>query len=459
MALGRRKNMDMTVGSVPKNILLFAFPLLLGNLFQQLYNMVDTWVIGQTGQTGAYAAVGSIGPVINILIGFFLGLSSGAGVVISQYFGAKKEHEVRRAVHTAVAMTLIMGVLFTALGLWLAPYILRLMLNGEQSVEVYPFAKTYLTIYFAGVMGLMVYNIGAGILRAVGDSRRPFYFLVVSAVLNTVLDLVFVFGFEMGVAGVALATVIAQAVSAVLTVITLLRTSLCVQVRVRDIRIDREMLGKIVKVGIPAALQMAITAFSNVFVQSYIANVNGDQTACLGGWTTYSKVDMFIFMPVQSIALAVTTFVGQNLGCGQVKRAKKGTFTAFLMALGATVAVIALVMALAAPLARIFNPDPLVVHYATLLLHTLTPFYVLCCVNQIFSAALRGAGDTRAPMIIMLSSFVAFRQVYLFVMSNYISNEILPLGMSYPAGWLLCAILTVVYYLRCDFSRNCVVEE
>ena len=168
---------------------------------------------------------------------------------------------------------------------------------------------------------------------------------------------------------------------------------------------------------------------------------------------------MFIFMPVQSIALAVTTFVGQNLGCGQVKRAKKGTFTAFLMALGATVAVIALVMALAAPLARIFNPDPLVVHYATLLLHTLTPFYVLCCVNQIFSAALRGAGDTRAPMIIMLSSFVAFRQVYLFVMSNYISNEILPLGMSYPAGWLLCAILTVVYYLRCDFSRNRVVEE
>ena len=161
MALGRRKHMDMTVGSVPKNILLFAFPLLLGNLFQQLYNMVDTWVIGQTGQNGAYAAVGSIGPVINILIGFFLGLSSGAGVVISQYFGAKKEEDVRRAVHTSVAMTLVMGVLFTVLGLWLSPYILRLMLNGEQSVEVYPFAKTYLTIYFAGVMGLMVYNMGS----------------------------------------------------------------------------------------------------------------------------------------------------------------------------------------------------------------------------------------------------------------------------------------------------------
>ncbi len=454
----KRKNIDMTVGSIPKNILLFAFPLLLGNLFQQLYNMVDTWVIGQTGQTGAYAAVGSIGPVINILIGFFLGLSSGAGVVISQYFGAKKEGEVHRAVHTSVAMTLIMGALFTVLGLWLSPYILRLMLNGEQSVEVYPFAKTYLAIYFAGVAGLMIYNIGSGILRAVGDSRRPFYFLVVAAILNIVLDLWFVFGLHMGVAGVALATVLSQTVSAVLVVITLLRTPLCVRVQIRHIRIDREMLQKIVRVGIPAALQMAVTAFSNVFVQSYIANVNGDQTACLGGWTTYSKVDMFIFMPVQSVALAVTTFVGQNLGRNQLQRAKKGTAVGFFMALASTVTVIAAVMALAEPLARLFNPDPLVVEYATTLLHVLTPFYILCCVNQVFSAALRGAGDTRAPMLIMLSSFVVFRQIYLFVVSNYVSNEILPLAMSYPAGWLLCGIFTVIYYLRCDFARNRVVE-
>ncbi len=459
MTLARRKNIDMTVGSAAKNILLFAFPLLLGNLFQQLYNMVDTWVIGQTGETGAYAAVGSIGPVVNILIGFFLGLSSGAGVVISQYFGAKKEDEVRRAVHTALTMTLLLGVVFTFLGIGMAPYILRLMLNGEGSVAVYPYAKTYLTIYFAGVMGLMVYNIGSGILRAVGDSRRPFYFLVVSAVLNIVLDLWFVFGLNMGVAGVALATVIAQGVSAVLTVITLLRTSLCVRLRLRELGIDRTMLQKIVQVGIPAALQMAVTAFSNVFVQSYIANVNGDQTAALGGWTTYSKVDMFIFLPVQSISLAVTTFVGQNLGLGEVKRARKGAMTAFWMALCATVTVIVTVMSLAAPLAGVFNPDPAVVKNATMLLRTLTPFYVLCCVNQVLSAALRGAGNTRAPMIIMLSSFVAFRQIYLFLMSHYISNELLPLGTSYPAGWLLCAVLTVIYYLRCDFSRSRVVEE
>ncbi len=459
MALMRRKNIDMTVGSIPKNLLLFAFPLLIGNLFQQLYNMVDTWVIGQTGENGAYAAVGSIGPVINILIGFFLGLSSGAGVVISQYFGAKKEEEVRRAVHTALAMTLLLGVVFTVLGVWMSPYILRLMLNGEQSAEVFPFAKQYLTIYFAGVMGLMVYNIGAGILRAVGDSRRPFYFLVVSAVLNIALDFLFVFKFGMGVAGVALATVISQGVSAVLTVVTLLRTSLCVRVQVRSLGVDRAMLRKIIKVGIPAALQMAITAFSNVFVQSYIANVNGNQTAALGGWTTYSKVDMFIFLPVQSLSLAVTTFVGQNLGLNQVKRARKGAMAAFGMALCATVAVIATVMLSAAPLARLFNPDPQVVAYATLLLRTLTPFYVLCCVNQVFSAALRGAGNTRVPMIIMLTSFVAFRQVYLFVMSNYISNELLPLGTSYPAGWLLCAVLTIVYYCRCDFQQSRLVTE
>ena len=223
---GKKLELDMTTGSIAKNLITFAFPLLVGNLFQQLYNMVDTWVIGQTGIAGDYAAVGSIGPIINILIGFFSGLASGAGVVISRHFGARDEDGVRRAVHTSMVMTLVLAVAFTVLGVILAPEMLDLMLDNEREGfdEMYGAGETYLRIYFAGVAGLMLYNMGAGILRAVGDSQRPLYFLIVCAVTNTVLDVVFVFCFHMGVAGVALATVISQCLSAVLTLIVLFRT-------------------------------------------------------------------------------------------------------------------------------------------------------------------------------------------------------------------------------------------
>lgn len=456
---GRRHDVDMTQGGIVGNLLRFAFPLLIGNLFQQLYNMVDTWVIGQTNNDGAYAAVGSVGPIINILIGFFMGLSSGAGVIISQYYGAKDYKRVKEAVHTAILLTLILGVLFTVLGVLMTPTVLDLMLHSQSDADaIFPHAKTYLTIYFSGVLGLMLYNIGSGILRAVGDSAHPFYFLVVSAVINIALDFLLVFGLDMGVAGVAYATVIAQGVSAILTVITLMRTESCVKLFPRQLRLHRDMLGKIFRIGLPAAIQMALTAFSNVFVQSYISNVNADKTACLGGWTSYSKIDMFIFLPVQSLALAVTTFVGQNLGIGDVDRAKKGTKYAFFMSLGASVAIIVPVMIFAPSLAGIFNPSPDVVHYATLLLRRITPFYVFTSVNQIFSASLRGAGNTRAPMIIMLTTFVGFRQLYLYVMSNFISNELLPVAMGYPAGWFACALVTFLYYSRYSFKRARVIE-
>ena len=455
----RRSDIDMTQGSIVKNLLRFAFPLLLGNLFQQLYNLVDTWVIGQTGVNGAFAAVGSIGPVINILIGFFLGLSSGAGVIISQHYGAKNEDKVRTAVHTSMLMTVILGVIFTAVGILMAPTLLDLMLRNNNSAdEIYPHALTYLTIYFSGVLGLMVYNMGAGILRAIGDSEHPFYFLLVAALTNTVLDIVFVFVFHMGVAGVAIATVIAQLLSAILTVWVLLRTDTCVRLSLRELKIDRAMLGKIIKIGIPAALQMALTAFANVFVQSYIAGVDvPDQTACLGGWTSYSKVDMIIFLPIQSIALAATTFVGQNLGVRDVARAKKGTTAAYLLATVGAVMLIVPVMIFAPQIAAVINPDPAVVGYATLFLRYLSPFYLLCCVNQVFAAALRGAGKTNANMIIMLSTFVGFRQLYLFIMSNYISNAPLPIGMSYPAGWFACCVATLIYYKFCKFEKNTVI--
>jgi len=455
-----RREIDMTQGSIPVNIMKFAFPLLLGNLFQQLYNMVDMWVIGQTDNVDAFAAVGNVGPIINMLIGFFMGLASGAGVIISQYYGAKNEKKVNEVTHTSIALTLVMAVIFTILGVALTPLLLKLMLDSQDGAStVYPYAKTYLTIYFAGVIGLMVYNMGAGILRAIGDSTRPFYFLVVSALTNIVLDFVFVFAFDMGVAGVALATVIAQSISAILTVITLMKTSSCVKLDFRKLNLNIPILKNIFSVGFPAALQMMITALSNVFVQSYVAKVNGVQAHCLGGWTTYSKIDAFIFLPVQSISLAVTTLVGQSLGNGDMKRAKKGTYTAFWMSFSITVVVIALVMIFAPYLAAFFEDDPSVVYYAELLLHNITPFYIFCCVNQVFAAALRGAGNTKAPMFIMLGSFVAFRQIYLFVVSNFISNEILPIAFGYPAGWFLCCVITLIYYKAVGFKHAKIIAS
>ena len=448
----RGKDVDMTQGNITRHLITFALPLLVGNIFQQLYNMVDTWVVGRFVSNEAYAAVGTIGPIINMLIGFFMGLSSGAGVVISQYYGAKRYEDVSRTVHTALTMTFILGILFTGVGLSMAPFMLRLMNTPEN---VMPESSAYLSIYFSGIMGLMFYNIGSGILRAVGDSQRPFYFLVICAILNTVLDLLFVLVFNMGVRGVALATILSQATSAVLILITLATTPECIKFQPSKLRIHWDMLKKIFRVGIPAAIQMAITSFSNIFVQSYI-NFFGDN--CMSGWTTYAKVDQLLFLPMQSIALASTTFVGQNLGCNQVNRAKKGVTRALMLAVASTIILMIPVLAFAPQIVAFFNSKAEVVEYGSLLLRWISPFYVLCSFNQIYSGALRGSGNSKAPMVIILSSFVVFRQIYLFIMSR-VWNEILPIAMSYPAGWLLCSTLTVIYYHRAQLGKNRLVED
>ena len=451
-ALSRRKDVDMTSGNIVRHIFSFALPLLVGNIFQQLYNTVDTWVVGNFVSNEAFSAVGTVGPIINMLIGFFIGLSAGAGVVISQYYGAKREEDVSRAGHTSVVMTLIIGAVFTFIGIGMTPFMLRLM---KTPPEVLPESTAYLTIYFSGLMGLMLYNIGSGILRAVGDSQRPFYFLVVCAILNTVLDLLFVLVFHMGVEGVALATILSQGVSAILVMITLLRTGGCIRLSVKKLRLHFDMLKKIVRVGIPAALQMAVTAFSNIFVQSYINYFGAD---CMSGWTAYAKVDQLLFLPMQSISLASTTFVGQNLGRNQPERARQGVSVALKMALCATVIMMIPLLIFAAPIVSFFNDKPQVIEYGAMLLRWMSPFYVLCCFNQIYSGALRGAGNTKAPTIIMLSSFVLFRQIYLYVMSG-ICNEIIPIAMSYPAGWLLCSSLTSLYYHKVKLGKTRLVED
>lgn len=448
-----RYDVDMTKGNITRHLVNFALPLLLGNLFQQLYNMVDTWVVGNYVSNEAFSAVGTVGPVINTLIGFFLGLSSGAGVVISQYYGAGREEKVQQAVHTALMLTLALGVVFTAAGIAMTPLMLQLM---KTPAEVAPEQATYLRIYFAGVIGLLLYNMGSGILRAVGDSRRPFYFLVVSAVLNTVLDLLFVIKFHMGVEGVAYATIIAQAVSAVLTLWVLMGAEGGIRLELRALRFTWSVLRQIVAVGIPAALQMAITAFSNVFVQSYINYFGPD---CMSGWTAYNKVDQLMILPVQSISMANTTFVGQNLGVGDTPRAKKGVRTSLWLSVAVTAVLLIPVLLFAPDLTAFFNSKAEVVSYGALLLRLLSPFYFFFCINQIYAGALRGAGNSQVPMWIMLGSFVVFRQIYLYIMANLISNEIIPIALSYPAGWFVCSVATLLYYHHCKFDSHRLVGD
>lgn len=442
--LGKRSDMDMTNGPIVRQIISFALPLLLGSLFQQLYNTVDTWVVGNFVGKNSFSAVGTLSSATNLIISFFMGFSNGAGVIISHYFGAKDDVSVNKAAHTFMAVTLILCVLLTILGIAIIPLLLLIM---KSPAEVALEQQVYLSIYFAGISGLLIYNMGSAVLRAIGDSTHPFVFLVVSASLNIVLDLVFVIVFKMGTAGVAYATIISQGVSAALVMKVLLTTRTSVRIRIKKIKIDAVILGKMFKVGLPSALQMAITCFSNIFVQSYINFFGAD---VMGGWTSYIKVDQLVLLPMQSIAMGTQTFVGQNLGTGNTERARQGVKISLNMSLISTAFLIVMVVPMAKIITELFigSSEEGVVLYGTLFLTYLTPAYLLPCFNQIYAGALRGCGKSGIPMAAMLFSFVVFRQIYLFIMANYISNTVIPIAMGYPAGWLVCSAILIVAYRR-----------
>ena len=436
-----RRDADMTVGNIWLHMLQFSIPMAIGLLFQQLYNTVDTLVVGQFVGQQAQAAVGSTGPIINTIVGFCAGLATGASVVISQRYGAHDSEGLGKAVHTTIALTFLMSLIATGIGQLIITPMLRFMQTPEDVMES---SHTYLSIYFAGVAGILFYNIGSGILRAVGDSRRPLIFLVVSALLNTALDLLFVLVFKMGVDGVAWATVLSQILSAALILLTLSREKGGYGIRWRQIRIDRESLRVILRLGLPSSIQSAITSFSNVFVQSYI---NAFGSACMAGYGVYNKIDAFALIPVQSISMSSTTFVGQNWGARQPRRAREGVRTATVMSLIATAVLGVLVFLLARPLMGFFSPEEEVIGYGIRFIHIVTPFYVTICFNQIYAGALRGIGDATMPTVIMLISFVAFRQIYLAV-TKALGAGFLAVALAYPVGWILCSTLLVLRYLR-----------
>ena len=442
-----RMDLDMTEGSIWTHMIRFSVPMAVGLLFQQLYNTVDTLVVGQFVGQQAQAAVGSTGPIINTIVGFCAGLATGASVVISQRYGAHDREGLGKAVHTTVALTFLVSLIATAIGQVIIDPMLRFMQTPE---DVMPESGRYLSIYFAGISGILFYNLGSGILRAVGDSKRPLIFLIISALLNTVLDLLFVLAFGMGVDGVAYATVLSQILSALLILFTLTKEKGDYGIRWRKIRIDRASLRIILKLGLPSSIQAAITSFSNVFVQSYI---NAFGSACMAGYGVYGKIDAFALIPVQSISMSSTTFVGQNWGAEQPTRAREGVRTATVMSLVSTAVLGLAVFLLARPLMGFFSPEEEVIEYGIRFIRIVTPFYIAICFNQIYAGALRGVGDATMPTVIMLASFVVFRQIYLAV-TKALGAGFIAVALAYPVGWILCSTLLLIRYSRSVLVRN-----
>lgn len=431
---------DMTKGAILPHLILFAVPLMAGNIFQLLYNTVDTWVVGNYVSTEALAAVGSTAMIINVLVFFFNGLSVGCGVVISRYFGAKDQKMLHRSVETTMALTILLGIIFTVVGvMWVGP-MLAFMSTPE---DVIPEAGIYLRIYFAGISGLMIYNMGSGILRAVGDTTRPLIFLMLTSILNIVLDLFFVLSLHMGIAGVAYATILSQFISALLVLMLLTKTDDIYRMTWKDLKINAAILSDVLKIGLPTAIQSTLTSFSNVFVQGYVNNFGA---TVMAGWSCYNKLDQFVFLPMNSISNAATTFVGQNIGAGQEKRAKKGGIQAVMMTAVITGGIAVSLMIFAAPASRIFTNDPEVIKSSVFFIMHSSPFIVNNCINHTLAGGLRGLGDSKGPMYIMLFCFVFLRQAYLFIGSHLLGNNMVLVGFAYPVGWTACCILEIIYY-------------
>ena len=432
---------DMTQGPILRQLIAFSLPLMLGNVFQLLYNTVDSIIVGNFVSKQALAAIGSTTVIVNMLVFFFAGFAIGAGVVIGNSFGAKNMERLHDAIHTTVAATFILSLLLTGLGVATVKPMLVLMHTPD---DVFQDAALYLRIYIGGISGLLIYNMGSGILRAVGDSVRPLGFLILTSILNILLDLFFVLVLKTGIAGAAIATILSQFVSATLTLLLLTRTKDIYRLNWKELRIDFSILKRIFAIGMPAALQTVITSFSNIFVQGYI-NVFGSDV--MAGWSSYNKLDYFIFLPMQSMSMASTTFVSQNTGAGNEQRSRQGTVTAIGMTTVVTGAVAAVLTAFAPEAVRLFSPDEAVIRYGTMFIRTNAFFLLFNGVAQVLAGALRGRGDSRGPMIIMLLNFVLLRQIYLFWVTHCVANTPQLVGLGYPVGWVCCCVTEVIYAL------------
>lgn len=437
----------MTQGPIWKRITYFALPILLGNLFQQMYNTADSLIVGNFLGKNALAAVSSTGSLIFMLIGFLSGIAIGAGVVISRYFGGNKLEEMSQAVHTTVAFGLVAGVVMTAVGVGLSPQILRWMDTPENVMYN---SQLYLSIYFMGSLGSVMYNVCVGIMQAVGDSRHPLYYLIVSSVVNVVLDLFFIAVLGMGVDGAAWATIIAQYVSAIMCLWRLLRVKDSYRVELRKIRFHWDMLKRVVRFGLPSGVQNSIIAIANVVVQS---NINHFGDAAMAGVGAYSKIEGFGFLPITSFTMAMTTFVGQNLGAGQIERTKRGarfgTITSVLLAELIGVAV----FIFAPQLIATFDTSPDVIAYGVDKARTSVLFYCLLAFSHAMASILRGAGKAVVPMFVMMICWCIIRVSFLAI-AVPLTGSIQMVYWVYPLTWFLSSVTFLWYYRRIDWNRN-----
>ena len=437
----------MTSGSIGKRMMFFVLPLLLGNLFQQLYNTVDSLIVGNFLGSSALAAVSSSGSLIFMLIGFLSGISAGASVVISQYFRAEDVPNIQRAVHTTVAFGIAAGLLMTIVGILLSPQILAWMGTPES---VMPESISYLQIYFSGSLGFVLYNVFVGILQAVGDSRHPLYYLMASSVINLVLDILFIGFFHTGVSGAALATVISQVFSAILCFVQLLITKESYQLRLSSIRFDLPMLGRIIRSGLPSGVQNSIIAFANVVVQSYI---NAFGQMAMAGYGAYTKIEGFAFLPINSFTMAMTTFVGQNLGAGQTERTRKGARFGILVTVVMAELIGVIVMLFAPQLIAAFDSTPAVVQFGVEKARTAALFYCLLAYSHSVASVIRGAGKAVVSMLIMMTFWCVVRVAFLAVSIPF-THSVLMVYAVYPLTWALSSVAFFFYYRRANWLNQ-----
>ena len=442
----RSSGSSLTEGSIWKSMLLFALPVFLGNVFQQLYNTFDSWVVGNYLGDNALAAVSSSGSLIFMMIGFFNGVAMGAGVIIARCYGAKDYDSMRRAIHTDVAFGLTAGILLTVLGVAFTPTILRWMNTPE---DVLPQSISYFRYYFCGAIFTVMYNIMVGILHAVGDSRHPLYYLIFSSFVNVVLDLLFVAVFRWGVGSAAIATTISQGVSALLCFRLLLTTKESYRVELKKIRYHWDSFKDIVRYGLPSGVQNSVIAMANLVVQT---NINSFGKAAMAGCGSYSKIEGFAFLPITCFAQALSTFVGQNLGAQQYGRVKKGVRFAVICSVSMAELIGVASYLLAPQLISIFNDSPEVVAYGAAHMRTICLFYCLLALSHCIAGILRGAGKATVPMFIMLGCWCLLRVTYISIAMQHV-NELHTVSMAYPITWFASSVLFIIYFYAADWMH------
>ena len=432
---------QITEGIIWRQLLLFFFPIVFGTFFQQLYNTIDTVIVGQFVGKAALASVGgSATQLINLVVGFFTGLSSGASVVIAQFFGAKDERSVKESLHTAYAFSILGSIVISALGIGLAPQLLRWMNTPE---ELLADSTLYLRIYFAGLLFVFIFNVGSSILRAVGDSKNPLYYLIACCFINIFLDLLFVIVFHLGVAGVAYATFLSHAISALLVTHKLMTSHSILTLKIRDIRLHKNVLKSQLWIGLPAGFQSVMYSISNVIIQAALNRFGTDTVAA---WSAYGKLDAIFWMVSGAIGISITTFVGQNYGARKYDRVHKSVRICLGIDSIISVILIVFLMLFRVPLFRLFTQDPSVIRIGSDMLALITPCYIFFVFIEVLAGALRGMGDVMIPTLITLLGVCVLRLIWIAVVLQ-ISPTVNAIIYSYPVTWIATAVLFIIYYL------------